>query len=142
MTTICCTRSGMAADSMASDGSTRCDITKIRRMRGGLVGIAGDVALANHFLLWFKEGAKGEPTFNMKNVGALYLAKDGKIWVYDGYYVPYEVHGEFAAIGGGGQAALAALHMGASPARAVEIASRIHPGTGGKIVKKSLRNPK
>lgn len=139
MTTIVCSRSEMAADSMASDGDTKAEITKIRAVRGGYVGIAGDVALANHFMEWLKAGAKEDPGFDLKKVGALYLTKDGKILCYDGYYVPYEVHGDFAAIGGGAQAALAAMHMGATPKRAVEIAALVHPGTGGKIVNKRLR---
>jgi ATP-dependent protease HslVU (ClpYQ) peptidase subunit len=43
------------------------------------------------------------------------------------------VEDDFSAIGSGAQAAMAAMHMGADVKRAIEIASQVDVGSGGKI---------
>lgn len=71
---------------------------------------------------WTPNTGPGEPM----TVDVLALVTDGKkLWRIDGGFVAYEVTTPFDAIGSGGQAALGALHAGATPEQAIEIAGRI-----------------
>ena len=83
------------------------------------------------FISWYKDRKKPEP--NMEEVEAFVLTKAGKIWHYDSSLTPYEIQDEFSAIGSGTQAAMAAMHMGATPREAVEIAIKVDPRSGGTI---------
>lgn len=134
MTTVVCSHTHMASDSRAADDATQCSVTKIFRVRNGLLGIAGDMAPAMAFVEWFKTSAKaGSVPPPMEHVEALYLTAQGKILCFDGSAVSYEILDAFAAIGSGAPAALGALHAGASLSEAIKIAGKVDCGTGGKV---------
>ena len=73
-----------------------------------------------------------------KDISVLVLAPTG-VWVYEGSGHPYQVEDDFAAIGSGAQAALAAMQLGKAPRKAVEVASLVDPATGGPVRSISLR---
>jgi ATP-dependent protease HslVU (ClpYQ) peptidase subunit len=58
--------------------------------------------------------------------------KDGRVFFFeeDGWY---EAKGVFHALGSGASAAIAAMHMKASAARAVQIAIKVDPNSGGPV---------
>lgn len=130
MTTIVCTRAEMASDSQLS-GDYRASAKKLWKIGGNVVGVAGAYAPCMSFLRWLKGEQEEEP--DMDSVDAMVLTKDGRILHYNGSVEPFEVEDEFSAIGSGAQAAMAAMHMGADVARAIEIASAVDVGTGGKV---------
>jgi len=64
---------------------------------------------------------------------ALILHSDGQIETGSTYGVVHPCHEPFYAIGSGSKAALAAMHMGADAIKAVDIACKVDPHTGGEI---------
>lgn len=138
MTTVVVRDGVMAADSLATlggDWRLPGKETKIRRLRdGSLVGMAGDTALVNALLDW-----EDNPTFfdapeAKENCEVLILAPDGTIWTrYSPSMSKHRIHAPFYAIGSGRVPALAALHMGASAERAVEVAIELDTGSGGPV---------
>lgn len=138
MTTIACDRVTMASDSMCADNQSFCSVAKIFRIRGALVGVAGTFAPCAAFINWLRSKDEDQEPPDMEGVYALLLNHEG-IWMYDAHPTPFEVKDGFAAIGSGCQAALAAMHCGASPQMAVKVAAKVDANTGGAIVKKYLR---
>lgn len=130
MTTIACNTQCMAGDTLLSS-DVKCHAQKVFKHRGCCVGIAGTYADCMVFVHWWKAGAKEEPP-PMDNVEALVLTSSGRILCFDGHTKFFELDDPFSAIGSGAQAALATMHMGASPREAVRIAGKVDPGTGNK----------
>lgn len=89
---------------------------------GDLIGCAGDVAHAIHFLEWYNSGRKKRPSVeNVRYFCALVLKKD-YIEFWDDNYTCMRLENKFFAIGSGSMAALGALYAGADAQKAVEIA--------------------
>ncbi len=130
MTTIVCNREVMAGDTLLV-AATKAHGIKVFKCRGACVGVAGTFVHCMEFVDWYKKGAKGEPP-EMEEVDALVLTKDGRILCFDHHHSFFEVTDDFAAIGSGGAAALAAMYMGASPEQAIKVAGKVDPNTGGK----------
>lgn len=138
MTTIVGTKFKMCSDSKVNIDrgamhDTSFSTSKIMRIRGALVGTAGEVNNTNKFEKWF--GTKrAKPRFS-KNADfeALVLSADGKLYHYDETCSPSEITQPFFAIGSGAHAALGALHAGATPELAVEIAIKIDTLSGGDV---------
>ena len=105
-----------------------------------LIGCAGDSDGAPLFIEWFTEYYETE--FSDKQIlkrmyefdtDALILHADGTIETGSSYGIVHECNEKFYAIGSGTKCALAAMHMGASAEKSVEIAKKIDPHTGGKV---------
>ena len=128
MTTIACTATEMAADSLATD-DTQASVKKLFKVANGVLGVAGPYCYGHALYLYLKgDGCK--PV--MKDLKALYI--DGKhIWCYDECLTPYVIEDEFAAIGSGALAALASMYFNYSPREAVAVATKFDPYSGGKI---------
>jgi ATP-dependent protease HslVU (ClpYQ) peptidase subunit len=142
MTTVVCTREEMASDSLLS-GDYRATAKKIWKVKGSIVGIAGTYRDCVQFVKWLKGELDECP--DMEEVDAIVVTQSGKILHYNGSADPFEVNDDFSAIGSGAQAAMAAMHMGASVERAIEIAVLVDGGSGGKtqyhkITKRKRRN--
>jgi hypothetical protein len=112
---------------------------KLFRKNGAVIALAGESSPGMLFLKWYGTAKKppaalidGEADFT-----ALVLTKEG-LFEYDAYCIPEPVEEEFYAIGSGCKAALGAMHMGADAATAVEIAKRVDPGSGGRVVTMAL----
>lgn len=135
MTTVVATQDTMVSDSKAT-GDMITSVAKIWRIRDGLLGCAGEVAIIQQFVAWFRGGCKGAPP-DMSDSEALYLTPT-KLVCFDLSHYGYEIKDHFAAIGSGAPAALGALWAGADPAHAVRCASKVDPYTGGRVVIKRL----
>lgn len=132
MTTIVCSRTEMACDSLCTDATTKCTVDKIYRVGDSLIGVAGAYGSCNSFIEWLKAGSPRDAVPEMDDVAALVLSPSG-IYMYDGNVAPFRLKGKFAAIGSGAQAALALMHTGASPAMAVKMAIKVDPFSGGHV---------
>lgn len=124
----------MAFDSLCSDGGTRMNVTKARRIKGDLVGIAGSLSSGIAFWDWYKAGADKESgDIPDPDLVALLLDSRGRLWCYESSLHKIRIEEPFYAIGSGHQAALAAMHRGATPAEAVRIAAKYDVNTGGRV---------
>jgi len=125
--TMACDGRGCKGDIiLAEDG---CKI--LRLGDGSLLGVAGNASTQYQLAKWI-EGRGEFP--NDANFGAVHLLVDGQARLYasDGgeYYAEVDLP---LAIGSGAELALGAMLAGASPQKAVLIASRRDPFTGGTI---------
>lgn len=134
MTTIAASRSCMAADQRVTDGNRRFRGKKIRRIGDAVVGCAGDSASIAKFMRWLEDGAQDDPPKFAKDaeLEAIVLTPAG-IFAYGSDCIAEEVLDPFYAVGTGAEAALGAMHMGADPQRAVEVAALVDNSTGGPI---------
>lgn len=144
MTTIVCDRKGMAADTRVT-GVPIYHCSKMHRIRGKLVGVAGDMAATTKFLAWFrKECPPDEILLDSKEDGdtglcALVLDQSG-IYLYTNLTEPDRLHDKVYAIGTGAPYALAAIARGASLREAMKIAARYDEATGGDIQYEQLNS--
>ena len=131
MTTIaaCFSKKEIAADSMVSLETVHYGVCKLRRGNVSLFGAAGDWDNCLKFLQALESGSLNDME---TDVSVLELRKDG-LWVYEGTIIPARLKNDFYAIGTGANYAIAAMHMGASPTQAVEIACMYDPSTRGPI---------
>lgn len=139
MTTIAAdaTTGTMCSDSCWSDGIEKAPIRKVFRIKGALVGFAGDLDEIGMVREWMRGRMLREDMPKAENVIALAMSQSGlRAWTaVDGFVgVPRRY-----AIGSGGMAARAALARGATPAEAVAIAREIDAGTHGKTRTYRLR---
>lgn len=98
-------------------------------LRAALLKTRSVEGLREHFEVsgWTPDTDPGEPMC----VHICALITDGKtLWRMDGSLATRPILSGFAAIGTGAYAALGALHAGASPEQAIEIASRIDSSCG------------
>ena len=123
MTTIACTwkdgKGIMAADRKTVTGDLYFPATKIFKIRGDIVGAAGDAGDCEMFLEWFDKQRGKPPKIVNEDFDALVLTKRG-ILTYDDACIPLKVDRSFHAIGSGALGALIALQDGADPKSAIE----------------------
>lgn len=138
MTTIAANLKEMAADSRTSDNETYYATEgKIQRIGSDLVGCCGNIDSIAKFLAWYE--TRGDlPDFEGDDFEAVALTHDG-LFIYCNTCRPRKLIDPFCAMGSGGQAALAAMHTGCSPKRAVEIAIRCDKNSGPPVVVSRLR---
>ena len=129
MTTIAYKRGVIACDKQATEGGTivRC-ASKAKIVDGKVYCISGSVATGLKFIRQLTES--DEPAEDFKATVVCMDLKTGKATVYEGNDEPQIVEDVFYAWGSGGDVALGALAMGASPAEAVRIASKWDTSTG------------
>lgn len=133
MTTIAANLKGMAADTRVTwdDESTSPSI-KIEIWAQEILGSAGGFAAGLRFLEWYKAGSKGRKPKVGKDFRMLKLTKEG-LHLIDHDLVWVKIDAPFYAIGSGAQFAVGAMEMGATPAKAIEIAMKHDSYTGGSI---------
>ena len=143
LTTVACNREEMAADSQVNVGNTVVgETTKVRRVRGDLVGTCGKTADGILFREWYEAGAvRGDGGAGPKLDGdfvALILRPEGVFVSHDDYVLVPVERGEYA-IGSGMDFALAAMRAGETPEGAVCIACDLDSGSGPPVVSMSLQ---
>lgn len=109
-----------------------------------LVGTSGATALGEIFVQWVKAGFSLEqrPRIDAnEEFSALVLGPDF-IWLFDHFLVPTELSDVCFAIGSGADYALGAMHAGATPAQAVEIAARLDSHSAMPVVEVELPGKK
>ncbi len=138
MTTIAATRKALAGDSMVSmEGKGLWyPARKIRRVKGGIVGAAGEAGDCVRLVDWAEQGfnEKKRPKFQTaagdEDEAILILLNAEGIHMMsttDPY--PELIAKDFYAIGSGGKAAYAALYAGKTLLDAMDIAHAIDPYT-------------
>jgi ATP-dependent protease HslVU (ClpYQ) peptidase subunit len=138
MTAIAWDGTVLAGDRMCTDEWVVRTTTKVRRIRGHLVGGAGNAAVIREALAWFERGAEPADfpeSLRDKDDGFTLLAvsPDGRIWLYQRAPYPIEILDECAAIGSGADAALAAMHCGCNAEQAIGIAAKVCRGVGNGV---------
>lgn len=138
MTTIAWDGKMLAADRRFSGGNGSFTTTKIRRVKGCLVAMAGNFSLALELAQWFEDGAnpKEFPSANRdidKGATLVVIQADGLIFKYESSPVPCPFYDKKIAIGSGGDFARAAMHLGVAADVAVEIAALFDNTTGNGV---------
>ena len=143
MSTVICDRKRllMAGDRQVEIAGNKVTVEKVSLKHDEensplLVGFVGSVENALLCIRWICNGS--DPQKRPKELEdeeasffVLTLNLEGKIVVYGVSCVGIEVvEDEYAAVGTGSSAALAAAHMGASLAEAIKLAAEIDPYTG------------
>jgi len=142
MTTIAVRNGIMACDSMvgvSSDGGgdrAYFHSEKVYPIEGELIGGSGETAGILIWIEWYMDGCEDKKLRKRMwevDFDIVLLHSDGRIQTSDACGNIEDCHEPFYAIGSGTKCALAAMHMGATAAEAVEIAKKIDPHTGGKV---------
>lgn len=141
MTTIAANRKCMAADRKVTDDNGRRTAKKIVRIGDAIVGCAGSSGACNKFIRYLEVKATCAddeeadlPDFEKDDeLSALILTPEGLFTVATKDCELEEVLDPFYAIGSGGMAALAAMHLGLEPPEAVEIACKVDAASDGPI---------
>lgn len=125
----------LAADKQATNSDLVRKVTKIRRIRGHLVGVSGDWDRAQEIFDWFERGAEHEklPAFQKADdfIGLLVITPDKRIFKYERSHVPMDFSEEdWFCMGSGRDYAYGALYMGANAASAVMAASAFSTSCG------------
>ena len=119
----------LAGDRMSSDEWLTRATRKVHRLRGHLVGAAGNSAVCREALAWFGRGASVDDfPASMRDrdeATSLLVIVPGTLDVllYQGTPWPIELFDPLQAIGSGADAAVAAMLCGKTAAEAVAIAS-------------------
>lgn len=132
-TTIAFDGKTVAADSQITMGESKAlNGHKLVRINGCVVGCAGDVVNIDKFKRWFRDQKQPKPKLSNQFV-AIVVAPGGLCTEYFSDLTCTTAQPPHA-IGTGSDCARAAMAMGASAKRAVEIARDIDLYTGGTIV--------
>lgn len=138
MTTIVCNRQGMAADKRISGGPIFAS-TKIFRVNGSLIGIAGNIEQALRFVEWRRTPEQKPQFAEQSGFEALELTPDGMLIYWGAEMVGVEIEDAYYAIGSGSWLALGAMGMGATPKEAIKVAARWDVATGTEIQVMTLK---
>jgi len=143
MTVVAWDGVSMAADRQGEIYTTKTERTKIRRVGALIAGCAGTVRASEAMFQWFKDGARiGEfPKLVDHDAGLMLVAGVGQLFLYEGTPYPMYLENKFFAIGSGGDAAMAAIHLGSDAKHAVEVACAISTGCGGGVDVLTLETP-
>lgn len=148
MTTICYTKGTLASDTrLSSDDAHWANCSKIKKIKGWLIGAAGGWDLTEAFMLRFDPSfvlqravlplpqlAEKDPDFE-----ALIISPLGKIYYAEAGGVVGSLRTKgFIAIGSGAKVAMAAMEMGATATEAIKIAMKYDLYTGGRVQKLKL----
>lgn len=146
MTTIAAKGLMVAADSQITGGSGRKGRVKklVRLSDGSVFGGAGAYHAVLKLRRWADSGFEGNRPAKTQDAECLLVRPDGSRWVLDGVGDPYEIQGDFHAIGSGGDYALGAMAMGADPLKALKVAAEFDAMTSGpyqveSVVKRAKR---
>lgn len=139
MTTIAWDGEMLAGDRVINvSGAIAGEVTKVfKRKDGCLIAFAGVAGTGSEYVRWFLKDEKGKaPSLNSvtpdNGADILVVRKDKKLEWYDKDGWHHIENGQFA-MGSGAVAARAAMKMGASADKAVQIASEIDVYTGREV---------
>lgn len=134
----------IAADRCATRGDTRYEVQKLYRHENAAIATCGGSDYGQAMLEWYRQGAKiedfPERYQSKEDYAILVVAKAGVVCSYDRTPYPIFLRGDFGAFGSGREFAFGALAMGASPEKAIEIASKYCEGVGFGVDTFSLTN--
>lgn len=138
MTTIAYRDGVMAGDGRCTSQSNIVLTERFRKVwklhNGVLIGACGFSSSVNPYIAWLKNPVGERPSLGDKdsNTAMIVVRPNGKIEDHDWIGID-QMDAPFFAIGSGRYAAFAAMHMGADATKAVQIAAKLDPFTGGRI---------
>jgi hypothetical protein len=124
MTTIAAKASTgeIAADSMVSGDDSFYLVEKLRRGQTSIYGACGDWDKILSFYQALESKSSPDSDTDVTVLELRFDGKDNGIWIYESTIIPARIKNDFYAIGTGASYAVAAMHLGLSPAEAVKIA--------------------
>lgn len=145
--TIVAYRSGVLAfdEQVTAGDSTRIGTVLKGRVIGEyLVACSGTLHVCQSFMAWLEQhfsrgGGLCAPPQDMREIDAdadmvgIAIDRKGRFFRFDGLVYPYELSGEYHAIGSGRDFALGAMEAGADAVKAVEVAIKLDIGCGGAV---------
>lgn len=125
----------LAADKMANMHGYKCKVTKIEKFEGKLLFSSGNFDVLKELFHWFKSGADPDKWPSIQSDkdewGSLgIIMPDKTILRYDRRPYPFIIEEKFFAVGSGRDYALAAMSLGCTAEKAVEVASQFCPNCG------------
>ncbi|HEY5492046.1 MAG TPA: hypothetical protein VIK25_12710 [Gemmatimonadaceae bacterium] len=145
MSVICWDGTTLAADRRASTGSQAYTVQKICRLGDRLVGFVGTANRMPELCAWLKKGAKPKTYQKMSaedDSAMVVIHRNGAIHSYDGSPYPIVIVGTHFADGSGCDYARAALYLGCTAEKAVEVASQFDPFCGNGVDTLTFDAPK
>lgn len=140
MTTIAWDGRSIAADRRLTGTGGVATVGKLFRLGGGVImGGAGHYSQVVEVVAWIKEGAnpKKKPEFpeELAESSDLIMVKpDGTCyWLTWPYLRQVKINEPFTAVGSGADYAIGAMAAGADARKAIQIAARFDPYTGGRV---------
>jgi ATP-dependent protease HslVU (ClpYQ) peptidase subunit len=125
----------LAADGRVTDESTLlCSRSKkILRVpkTGELVGVAGTASDTERLLDWARSGLAGDPPA-VEDAVAIVVRRDRTVWITENGARLAQVEAPFA-IGSGRDSAFTAMDLGCNAIKAVRMAAKRDPSTGGQV---------
>src|SRR5690606_5707700 len=132
MTTVAVRDGVMACDSRMT-GEFIAQAHKVIQGEGILVGYCGDCIAAYAFAEYVAGLSEDKPHNGGDDDIELLVLKGRKLFLVDNRLRWFPIPERYYAIGSGSQAAMVAMHMGATAREAVEMAKRVDPYTGGRV---------
>lgn len=124
MTTIAANLYEMAADTRVTwDDDTTSSSVKIYTIGSAILGATGDVDEIAKFIEWYTNGSVGKQPKRSKDFRVIRLNSEG-LHIIDSNSYWLKLDDKFFAVGSGGQFAIGAMEMGATPENAVRIAAK------------------
>jgi 20S proteasome alpha/beta subunit len=125
----------MCSDSQWSDGIHKGLMRKVFRIRGSLIGVAGDMRQIVEWVAAWKDDPRGR---HKQSIHALILSAEG-LSTWDNTQLLMPTNELYQAIGSGADFALGAMDQGASCREAVRIACRRDASSGPPVRTYKLR---
>lgn len=139
MTIIAWDGTTLAADKQSTTVGYGATVTKIFRVRNGLLGIAGNGAHGMAIMRWINEGCDPDkwpkPVDEANSADCLFISNQREIFEFFGSSGAYPVQYEdrYNATGSGRDYALAAMYLGKTAREAVEVACALDVNCGKGI---------
>lgn len=127
----------LAADRRADSGGLIRTITKIFRHNDCLLAITGEICLGSELCAWFRNGADPEKypaaVKSATDGTRLIVVDSGGLMIYEGSGYPVRIEDRFSAFGSGREFATAAMYLGETAQKAVEVAMALSTGCGNGV---------
>ena len=133
MTVVAWDGKSMAADRQGEFFCTKTQRTKIRRIGANIAGCAGEARASEAVCKWLESGGDLDafPKIAESDKANVLLAGPDGLFLYENSPHAMRLENHFFAIGSGGDAAMAAMHLGCDAQRAIEVACEVATGCGG-----------
>jgi len=134
MTTVAFRDGVMACDTRMTGGFISVCKDKIVSGREAIVGFCGDPIAAYCGAQYLAGELQDRPIINSKDDVLFLMYREGSLYMVDGDLRELPLDGnKYFAIGSGEQAAMVAMHMGATARDAVAMAIKVDENSGGRI---------
>lgn len=140
MTTVAYRDGVMACDTRMTGGFISTVDTKVITGPDALVGFCGDPIAAYEAAVWLAGETRERPSCSNKDDILFLVYRRNGLFLVDGELRELPLKGKYHAIGSGEQAAMVAMHMGATAKEAVKMAIRVDENSGGTVKEYSLES--